>query len=251
MRALSIGRIVFEGLERGSSLKDICKATGLTEKSLQTLCSSLRFTIAANDSDIDDYLEFLENWEAEHPGALSSSSAMTTSISDANPKLSANARAGSEDLRARSAFLQADPEIGSLVASVFELASQLDPEDSTKADEPDADEWAQMHAIVETLIEERLHRSRYLPNNLLGEPAWDMLLDLFQNRRTGTWISVKSLCVASGAPETTAKRYIQLLEDKHLISSRTDPSDGRVRLVALSLEGVSVMASLLRGIYHF
>ncbi|MCY1670780.1 hypothetical protein OVA07_07090 [Novosphingobium sp. SL115] len=75
----------------------------------------------------------------------------------------------------------------------------------------------------------RRNRDRWLPNDLFAEPAWDMLLELFVMRLQGSPVRVKSACIASGVPATTALRWLNLLEQKNIISSSTDPIDQRVR----------------------
>src|SRR5688500_844664 len=54
-------------------------------------------------------------------------------------------------------------------------------------------------------------------DELFGEPAWDMLLDLFIAAHENRGVSVTSACLASSVPETTALRWLQLLENKGLV----------------------------------
>lgn len=63
--------------------------------------------------------------------------------------------------------------------------------------------------------------------DLFGEPAWDMLVDLFIAAEEGKQISVSSLCIASAVPMTTALRWISILESRELICRATDPADAR------------------------
>jgi DNA-binding MarR family transcriptional regulator len=69
---------------------------------------------------------------------------------------------------------------------------------------------------------------------LFGEPAWDMLVDLFIAGEEGNSISVTSLCIASGAPETTALRWIVVLEQEKLIIRNPDPNDQRRVFLSLT-----------------
>lgn len=82
----------------------------------------------------------------------------------------------------------------------------------------------------------RRKRSQWLPNDLFGEPAWDILLELFVMRMQGKPTRVKTACIASGVPATTALRWINVLERKGLISSSADSVDHRVRWIWLKDE---------------
>jgi len=55
-----------------------------------------------------------------------------------------------------------------------------------------------------------------------------MLLDLFVQQRRGRKVIVTSLCIASAAPQTTALRYITLMEAAGLITRSHCASDHRV-----------------------
>jgi uncharacterized small protein (DUF1192 family) len=72
--------------------------------------------------------------------------------------------------------------------------------------------------------------------DLFGEPAWDMLVDLFIAAEEGKRISVSSLCIASGVPMTTALRWISILEGRELVSRTADPFDARRFYISLSSE---------------
>lgn len=109
--------------------------------------------------------------------------------------------------------------------------------------------WASLPALSERELLElavfdyrsRQRRQRHLPGDLLGEPAWDMLLDLFiavlQRRR----ISVSSACMASGVPSTTALRWLGQLERMGLVEREASKNDLRVVLVKLTDRGFKTM----------
>ena len=81
--------------------------------------------------------------------------------------------------------------------------------------------------------------------DLLGEPAWDLLLDLFVAHGEGRSISTSSACLAACVPPTTALRWIRLLEERELIELRADPRDGRRRFVRLTPGGLTLMRASL------
>lgn len=63
--------------------------------------------------------------------------------------------------------------------------------------------------------------------DLFGEPAWDILLDLFIARETDRQISISSACIAAGVPGTTALRWLSVLEQRGLVERLADPGDRR------------------------
>ena len=76
--------------------------------------------------------------------------------------------------------------------------------------------------MAECVSESRRARANTLPPHLLGEPGWDMLLDLFIAERRGRASVVKSVCLASGVPYTTAWRWLRVLEREGLVRFASD-----------------------------
>lgn len=103
----------------------------------------------------------------------------------------------------------------------------------------------QMSRAAEDLYRFRRSRDAMLPSALLGEPAWDMLLDLFIHEVEGRKISITSLCLASSAPSTTALRYIDLLEKHGLLSRTKCTTDQRVTFVHLTRTALMKLTDLL------
>ena len=71
-------------------------------------------------------------------------------------------------------------------------------------------------------------------DELFGEPAWEILIDLFIQEGEARPVSTSSACIASGLPTTTALRLLQRLCDAGLISREADRDDGRRNYVRLS-----------------
>ena len=68
---------------------------------------------------------------------------------------------------------------------------------------------------------------------LFGEPAWDMLIDLFINEREGKRVATSALCLASTVSSSTALRRVNDLCAAGLIVKIEDPADGRRHFVEL------------------
>lgn len=97
-------------------------------------------------------------------------------------------------------------------------------------------------AAVRQIYRRRRVRSMYLASDLFGEPAWDMLLELYalalEQRRT----SVSAICLASAVPQTTALRWLDKLQQVGLILREDDRLDGRRNWIRLSEHGFTQMS---------
>lgn len=80
---------------------------------------------------------------------------------------------------------------------------------------------------------------------LFGEPAWDMLLELYSAHETGRETSITSACFAAQVPNTTALRHLGNLEAHGLIVRRNDPEDRRRSVVRLSQATTEIMQDWL------
>jgi len=69
---------------------------------------------------------------------------------------------------------------------------------------------------------------------LFGEPAWDMLIDLFIHEAQAKPVSTSSLCIASGLPMSSALRLLQRLCDQGLVTREADRQDGRRNFIRLA-----------------
>ncbi|WP_371815547.1 MarR family transcriptional regulator [Erythrobacter sp. JK5] len=78
-------------------------------------------------------------------------------------------------------------------------------------------------------------------SELFGEPAWDILLDLFIAQAEGKTVSVSSACIGSAAPPTTGLRWLGVLADQGLVLREQDADDQRRVLVRLTERGIAAM----------
>jgi DNA-binding MarR family transcriptional regulator/DNA-binding response OmpR family regulator len=96
--------------------------------------------------------------------------------------------------------------------------------------------------LVRRIIRQRQLRARFFDGDLFSDPAWDMLLDLTAARAEHIRVSVTSLCIASGAPTTTALRWIAQMTDDGLVERIEDDTDRRRAFIVLSDQAADAMA---------
>lgn len=99
-------------------------------------------------------------------------------------------------------------------------------------------------AFLESQFRIRRLRARHLPALSLGEPAWDILLDLAVAQYWRRETSVTSLCIAADVPSTTALRWINSMTREGLIVRRPCQRDGRRSFLAIAPETYQAMLAM-------
>ena len=79
--------------------------------------------------------------------------------------------------------------------------------------------------------------------SLFGEPAWDLMLDLFIAAKERKRVPVTSACIGAAVPTTTALRWLAVLEERGLVVREADPCDARRVFVRLSAEAYGKMVA--------
>jgi DNA repair protein RadC len=113
--------------------------------------------------------------------------------------------------------------------------SMFDLRERRRRGEQLAKERAAALANARRIVRRRMLRKQLLGGDrLFGEPAWDMLIDLFIHECEGKPVSTSSLCIASGLPMSSALRLLQRLSDARFLVRKADPSDGRRNFIKLA-----------------
>lgn len=120
----------------------------------------------------------------------------------------------------------------------YERVDESEERDIHTALANDNEHWVVM---AEQLYRDRRRRARFLPPDLLGEPAWDILLDLYIAEKRNQSVSVTSACIGADVPLTTALRWLKQLEEQGLIERTEDAHDARRRYMRLSENGYRQM----------
>jgi DNA repair protein RadC len=68
---------------------------------------------------------------------------------------------------------------------------------------------------------------------LFGDPAWEMLIDLFIHECEGKELSISSLSITPSMPLSSALRLAQKLCDAGIVRRVSDPFDGRRSIIKL------------------
>lgn len=72
--------------------------------------------------------------------------------------------------------------------------------------------------VAKGIAKERQMRSDHFGDReLFGEPAWDILLHIFQGHCDAQDVPIQSIALCSGLPMTSALRWLELLERKELV----------------------------------
>jgi DNA-binding MarR family transcriptional regulator len=141
-------------------------------------------------------------------------------------------------------------ELRGIAARLAALADRMEGRESSdhprKYSALDAERnLAKVGQIAARLYASRRKRTNHLPEDLFGEPAWDILLDLVIQQSLSNTVSVSSACMASAVPSSTALRWIQQLQEEGLIERLPSDVDRRVQYLKLTQYGLKAMAECL------
>lgn len=98
-----------------------------------------------------------------------------------------------------------------------------------------------VRGAVRRCINERKARNHFLPGHLFADPAWDILLALYEAQLRQVRIGTSSLGDIAAVPATTALRWITTLVNENLVERHVDPLDARRIFVKLSANGLARM----------
>ena len=138
--------------------------------------------------------------------------------------------------RSAERLRQLSDEVSRIAATLARLSSGPGSPSPVLEPAPAGDAPPISADVVRNVIRARRLRSRYFPEDLFADPAWDMLLDLLQAEIAQLRVPVSSLCIAAAVPATTALRWLKTMVAKGIFIRRADPHDGRRVFVELAPE---------------
>jgi hypothetical protein len=136
---------------------------------------------------------------------------------------------------------QLSDDIGRIAATLARLSAGPESGLKSAVHEVNKDAPHISGEAVRAVIKARRLRSRYFPEELFADPAWDMLLDLLQAEISQLRVPVSSLCIAAAVPATTALRWLKTMVNKGLFIRRDDQHDARRVFVELAPETSAAM----------
>jgi len=95
--------------------------------------------------------------------------------------------------------------------------------------------------LMKNLYGLRRDRCDIFPAGIFADPAWDILIDLYQAKLEFRRISVSDACIAACVPPTTALRHIGKLDQMGLLKRVQDQHDARRVYLELTTEAESMM----------
>lgn len=107
---------------------------------------------------------------------------------------------------------------------------------------PSIEDWLETAMDVYAL--RRSREKIFGSAQLFGEPTWDILLDLFIAELKNTKIQTTSACIGAQVPQTTALRWIALLERENLVRRYRDGADSRRVYIQLTDAALRKMVHL-------
>ena len=103
--------------------------------------------------------------------------------------------------------------------------------------------------MAQQAYEDRRRRDKIVGQpDLFGEPAWDILLDLFVAYLSDKNVSISSACIGSAAPPTTGLRWLDVLEEAGLVVREKDLQDQHRTLVRISDAGIDQMSQYFHAL---
>jgi len=149
----------------------------------------------------------------------------------------------------------ATSELALIRAALARLQKHLDPDETGESPDEASevlrsgeDDELPLSPVQFARLIYRFRRARDRAfGEIFGEPAWDILLDLYVAGTERRTVSVTSACIASASPQTTALRWLTRLSEEGLIERRVDPADARRIYVQLTTRGRETIDTQLRA----
>lgn len=115
-------------------------------------------------------------------------------------------------------------ELNELI-SKMEMSEYSAESAETPPPTPTVNDW--LDAAVDAYNMRRNREKIFGDTQLFGEPTWDILLDLFIAELRDVKMQTTSVCIGAQVPQTTALRWLALLERENLVRRYRDNEDSR------------------------
>ena len=89
-------------------------------------------------------------------------------------------------------------------------------------------------------LERRRRRADFLPDGMFGEPAWEILLLLY-NEQQGARFTIARLAASLEQPPTSTLRWLNYLQDRQFVIREEHPTDQRSVFLKLTPTAVEAL----------
>jgi DNA-binding MarR family transcriptional regulator len=100
-------------------------------------------------------------------------------------------------------------------------------------------------SVARAILEDRKRRAAIFNAGMFGEPAWELLLNLYVADQDGPRLTIGKLIQLAGTPQSTSLRWLDYLEDQGLIVRTEHPTDARTSFVLLTDKAREALTSYL------
>jgi DNA-binding response OmpR family regulator len=141
------------------------------------------------------------------------------------------------EMRVKAARTESvDDKLATLTGEIRLLGSLLQNQAVHTADAVDVPASMRTNpdaALLRKLIRAESTRSMAIGGKALGDPAWNILLDLILASLEDRKVAVSSACIVAGVATTTALRLITRMVDDGVLMRVPDENDGRRHFLAI------------------
>lgn len=219
-----VARRVFLSLAEGETIPNAAAKLGVSGAKITAIVRGACIALEANDSQMSDYLASLDNLET------------SVSVRDQGGAKLANSDGSDACCPTPSSVRERRHHRFPAPPS----HSQLDRD--CRRIERSA---TQLSHYAEQELKRRRRRARFLPSDLLGDHAWEILLEIFCRHTLGKETSIKWATALTGAPPTTALRLVKRLQEAGLVERNPSKKDRRVVLLSLTRKGLASIGRAL------
>ena len=111
-----------------------------------------------------------------------------------------------------------------------------------------ADEETLTTLLTKSQMLDNIRKKRDAFNSPLGlfrDPSWEILLQVFSSHLGGSEVSISNLCDDLQFPVSTARRWIQILENNGFVRISGDRSENSQCFVVLTDQAISMLSTTL------
>lgn len=131
-------------------------------------------------------------------------------------------------------------------AELYRLAERLLALAQGRVSGHDTGDRDPLQAAAQREIRRRQGRSNVVPQHLVGDAAWDVLLDLYIENRAGEWVSMERFGFEDELTRRAKSNHFETLASEALVDRNQDPAENGQVYVRLSVTGRAMVERVMR-----